>query len=110
MAVARPSQRHSGFTQGSEGQVNLTLFGLQEKVLEICDNKIDDDMDGFTDCADRKCVTSPLCLKFACRADRQLGLIPTDGSPTVTAAITINGGDDETMTPCVSAPGTALAR
>ena len=50
-----------------------TLFGVQEKTLEICNNGIDDDGDGKIDCADLKCVTSPYCQKFQCRADAELG-------------------------------------
>jgi len=34
------------FESGSEGTVNLTLAGLSETILEICDNGIDDDGDG----------------------------------------------------------------
>ncbi len=58
------------FAAGDEGTVNLTLFGVQEKTLEICNNGIDDDGDGKIDCADLKCVTSPYCQKFQCRADQ----------------------------------------
>jgi hypothetical protein len=95
------------FQAGSEGTVNLTLFGIGETVLEICDNGIDDDMDGFTDCMDKKCVTSPLCAKFQCRADQNLGIVPLGvGVPGVNGIVqTSNAGDDQTMTPCVSGAG-----
>jgi len=93
------------FQAGSEGVVNLTLDGELETVREICDNGIDDDKDGATDCADRKCVTSPLCEKFACRADQTLGLIPLDGSMHSLVISTTMAGDDQTHTACVSAPG-----
>jgi hypothetical protein len=95
----------SAFQAGTEGTVNLTLFGIQEKTLEICDNGIDDDGDGFIDCADLKCVTSPLCAKFACRADQKLGLLPLNDTPTAAVVQTTNGGDDQTTTPCVTAAG-----
>ena len=94
-----------GFQPGSEGTVDLTLTGFQERVLEICNNGIDDDMDGFTDCADRKCVTSPLCRPLACRADDKLGLLPINGTPTSLVVQTSNAGDKYMMTPCVSVAG-----
>jgi len=50
-------------------------------------------------------VTSPVCAKFACRADQSLGLLPLDGSPTSVVVQTTMAGDDETHTMCVSAPG-----
>ena len=92
------------FQAGSEGKVNLTLFGIEEKILEICDNGKDDDADGFIDCNDRKCVTSALCAKFQCRADQKLGILPLDGTTTSAVVQTSNGGDDQ-MTPCVAAQG-----
>jgi hypothetical protein len=93
------------FQAGDEGVVQLTLDGERETVREICDNGIDDDGDGFIDCADRKCVTSPLCQKFACRPDKTLGLLPLDGSLQSTVVQTTMAGDDQMHTSCVSAPG-----
>jgi hypothetical protein len=93
------------FQSGEEGTVRLSLSGLQETVGEICDNGIDDDGDGFIDCADRKCVTSPECAKLACRADQSLGLLPLDGTPSSVVVQTTNAGNNETLTTCVSRPG-----
>jgi hypothetical protein len=93
------------FQAGSEGTVSITFTGMQEIVREICDNGIDDDMDGFTDCADRKCVTSPHCEMFACRPDDDFGLLPLDGSVKTVVVQTMGAGDNETHTMCVSAPG-----
>src|SRR5439155_16606358 len=92
------------FSSGQEGNVNLTLFGVEEKTLEICNNGIDDDGDGRTDCNDLKCVTSPLCQKFVCRADRNVGLVPLDGSTVSTTVQTSGAGDDQVLT-CDSAAG-----
>ncbi|HZU81986.1 MAG TPA: hypothetical protein VE987_03670 [Polyangiaceae bacterium] len=64
---------------GDEGPVNLTLSSIQDRALEICDNGIDDDMDGYTDCADRKCATSPHCIAQACKADASIDPMPTTG-------------------------------
>ncbi|HSZ83594.1 MAG TPA: hypothetical protein VLA14_15010, partial [Polyangia bacterium] len=65
----------------------------------------DDDGDGFTDCADRKCVTSPECQKFSCHPDKDLGLMALDGSVLQTLVETAGSGDTEMSTSCVSAPG-----
>ena len=93
------------FQSGSEGTVSLTLSGIQETVSEICNNGIDDDMDGFTDCADLKCVTSPLCAQFACRADDTLGLIVLDGMTTNNAVVQTSGAGDNQHAPCTSMAG-----
>ncbi|HET6281694.1 MAG TPA: hypothetical protein VFH73_12030 [Polyangia bacterium] len=93
-----------GFQSGSEGTVALTLIGEREVVREICDNGIDDDRDGAIDCADRKCVTSPLCAKFACRPDRSLGVLALDGNPNAVALQTSMAGDDQHAT-CAAAAG-----
>lgn len=93
------------FQAGEEGTVTLSLGGLQETVREICDNGIDDDGDGLTDCADRKCVTSPVCEKLACAAKENLGLLPLDGSPASVVVPTSGAGDNDKVTPCVSQPG-----
>jgi hypothetical protein len=92
------------FQSGTEGTVRLSLTGERELVQEICDNGIDDDNDGAIDCMDRKCVTSPLCAKFACRPDKSLGLLALDGSLTSVALQTSMSVDDQKMT-CASAPG-----
>ncbi len=93
------------FQSGQEGTVNLQLFGIQQNVLEICNNNIDDDMDGATDCGDLKCVTSPLCAKFQCRADQDMGLIPLNNTPVDRVVQTTGAGNDQMTTPCAAAPG-----
>jgi hypothetical protein len=93
------------FQSGQEGTVNLTLFGIQQNILEICNNGIDDDQDGATDCNDLKCVTSADCAKFVCRADQKMGLLPLDGSTTSVVVQTTNAGDDQLATPCVTGVG-----
>jgi hypothetical protein len=93
-----------GFQLGSEGTVNLTLGGVAPTTTEVCNNLIDDDNDGATDCADRKCVTSPLCAPFACRPDQTLGVLPLNGTPTVVSAVTTAAGDDQRVM-CASSAG-----
>ena len=72
---------------------------------ENCNNGVDDDNDGAIDCADRKCVTTPACGRFACRADVTVGLLPLDGSPRSVVVQTAMAGDDQHATSCASAPG-----
>jgi hypothetical protein len=93
------------FQPGDEGKVSLSLTGIREIIREICDNGIDDDMDGATDCMDRKCVTSAVCERFACRPDKDLGLIALDGSVVQGVIQTTASSDDQTQTACVSAGG-----
>jgi hypothetical protein len=93
-----------GFQMGSEGVVNITLAGVPPTTTEICNNGIDDDGDGAVDCADRKCVTSPLCTQFACRPDSSLGLLPLNGVPVQVGAQTVMAGDDQ-QTMCASGSG-----
>jgi hypothetical protein len=93
------------FQTGSEGTLSLSLTGVAEIIREICDNGVDDDKDGATDCMDRKCVTSTICEKFACRPDKSLGLLVLDGSVVSAVVETSAAGDDQTQTACVSAGG-----
>ena len=97
------------FTSGTEGTVNLSLTGISETVLEICNNGIDDDGDGAVDCYDRKCAGDPNCQKLVCHPDKALGILPLDGSLTSAAVQTSGAGDDQTMSPCVSGKGGADA-
>jgi hypothetical protein len=93
-----------GFELGSEGTVNLTLGGVSPTNSEICDNHIDDDGDGAIDCADRKCVTSPLCAQFRCQSDHSLGLLPLNGTAT-TVPVTTTGAGDNQQVMCASGMG-----
>ena len=97
------------FASGDEGTMDLTLTGETQRVLEICNNGIDDDGDGAIDCNDRKCAADPACGNLRCQPDKKLGLLALDGS-TLSAAVQTSGADDDqTKSPCVSAPGGADA-
>mgnify|MGYP002381847139 CR=1 FL=1 len=48
-----------GFGPDSRG--NYTLSIRTRTAMEVCNNRVDDDGDGFIDCADRDCAASPLC-------------------------------------------------
>jgi hypothetical protein len=93
------------FQAGGEGIVTLTLTGIQEIVREICDNGVDDDRDGATDCMDRKCVTEPACTKFSCRYDQNAGILPLGGAPVTQSVVTTMLKDDQMMTACAAASG-----
>ncbi|HET6148390.1 MAG TPA: hypothetical protein VFH68_12730 [Polyangia bacterium] len=93
------------FQAGTEGMVQLTLSGLRDDLREICDNGVDDDGDGASDCGDLKCVNQPNCARFACRADRSLGLLPLTGMPAQAIVDTTMGLDDQKATSCTSGAG-----
>jgi hypothetical protein len=93
-----------GFTSGSEGSVDLNISVLGDRAIEICNNQIDDDNDGFIDCADRKCATSPACAKLQCRPDTSILPVPLDGSNTFRLVQT-SGAAVQAHLPCATKPG-----
>jgi hypothetical protein len=97
------------FTKGNEGKVNLTLLGVRETVLEICNNGKDDDGDGAVDCYDRKCAGDTNCKKVVCKVDKAIGTLPLEGTITMAALQTSGAGDDQIQTSCVSVKGGADA-
>jgi hypothetical protein len=97
------------FAAGKEGTMDLTLRGASQRILEICNNGIDDDGDGAIDCNDRKCATDPSCASQRCRPDKQLGLIAIDGSTASATVQTSGAGDDQKSSTCVSGAGGADA-
>ncbi|MSP61993.1 MAG: hypothetical protein EXR72_17010 [Myxococcales bacterium] len=78
------------FQAGTEGKVNLTLSSIMDRALEICNNGKDEDMDGFTDCADRKCATSPFCIQKQCKPDAVIDPMPINGMPVFKLVQTAN--------------------
>jgi hypothetical protein len=92
-----------GFASGTEGSVDLVLAGSAQRVLEICDNGIDDDGDGAVDCDDRKCASDESCIRRRCRPDQDLGLLSLDGKAVSAALQTSGAGNDQTKSTCVSA-------
>jgi hypothetical protein len=92
---------------GTEGVMNLTLTGERERTLEICNNGVDDDSDGATDCNDRKCATDPSCRSQRCQVEKDFGLLATDGTIYSAALETSSAGDDQQKTTCVSGSGGA---
>jgi hypothetical protein len=96
------------FTGGTEGQVELTLTVFDDRLLEICNNGIDDDHDGYTDCADRKCITSPYCAHAQCKPDAQIIPMPLTGAK-VSKLVQTSGAPVSASAPCASAPGGSTA-
>ncbi len=93
-----------GFTPGSEGVVDLTLSITDDRQLEICNNGKDDDGDGFTDCADRKCITSQFCANAQCRADAFIDPMPLTGAGTFRLVQTAGNGI-HAQAPCATTVG-----
>jgi hypothetical protein len=85
--------------------MSLLLTGQRQGVREICNNGIDDNGDGATDCADSTCVASAVCAQFVCRPDQNLGLLQLSGGPATAAVTTAMGGDDQKQAACTSATG-----
>ena len=52
-----------GVCAGDEDFVNCAVDCGSEPIAEICDNGIDDDADGLTDCADGDCAADPGCIE-----------------------------------------------
>jgi hypothetical protein len=96
-----------GYSSGSEGTVDLALEAVQQRVVEICNNGIDDDGDGAIDCNDRKCATDEACQNQRCEPDKNLGLLAIDGTPVNAGLDTSDSGagDDQKKTSCASGSG-----
>ncbi len=91
------------FQPGSEGTMNLNIFIVGDRQLEICNNGIDDDGDGKIDCADLKCVTSPFCENHMCRPDQTINPMPLTGM-NVTEIVETQGQMAMTA-PCATTTG-----
>ncbi len=94
----------AGYQPGSEGTVDLTLSVMDDRVLEICNNNIDDDGDGKTDCQDRKCATNPSCASVQCRADDQINPVALTGANVFRLVQTANNGVQAHL-PCATTAG-----
>jgi hypothetical protein len=92
------------FTPGSEGTMNLTLSIVDDRQLEICNNGIDDDHNGLTDCADPKCFTSPYCVNSQCKPDATIDPMPLTGANVFKLVQTAMNGVHGQI-PCASATG-----
>jgi hypothetical protein len=93
-----------GFQSGTEGSMQLTLSVVDDRQLEICNNKMDDDGDGFTDCRDRKCITSQYCSSSQCRADATIDPMPLNGT-TVFKLVQTAGAGVHADIPCATQLG-----
>jgi hypothetical protein len=92
------------FQPGTEGNMSLTLSIVDDRQLEICNNGIDDDGNGLTDCADPKCITSPFCMSAQCRADATVDPVPLDGS-MVSRLVQTSGAMVQATPACESMTG-----
>jgi hypothetical protein len=92
------------FTPGTEGTVNLTLSILDDRQLEICNNGIDDDHNGLTDCADPKCFTSPYCTNSLCKPDASIDPMPLTGA-NVFRLVQTSGNGVHGQVPCATKTG-----
>jgi hypothetical protein len=93
-----------GFRAGSEGTVNLTLSIDDDRQLEICNNGIDDDRDGFTDCNDRKCINWPTCTAAQCTPDQRIDPMPLTNT-NVFRLVQTAGNGVHGQVPCATTRG-----
>jgi len=89
---------------GTEGTMNLTLGIVDDRQLEICNNGIDDDHNGLTDCFDPKCFTNPVCATAQCRADANIDPVPLNGS-TVFKLLQTSMNGVHGQVPCATVKG-----
>jgi hypothetical protein len=94
----------AGFTPGSEGTMDLSLSIVDDRQLEICNNGIDDDRDGATDCQDRKCATNPSCSASRCRPDAEIDPVPLTGQKVFRLVQTAGNGAAAQLA-CTGMPG-----
>jgi hypothetical protein len=92
------------FKAGSEGTMSLMLSATPDHAQEICNNGIDDDGNGLTDCKDPSCSQHPICLGKQCSPDASVGLVPATGTP-VNVAVTTTGAGDRYSATCAKGGG-----
>src|SRR5262249_3392722 len=57
------------------GSTIVRLSTGSSQTMEICNNGVDDDKNGLTDCQDSACVGSPLCAGSECTPDSNVGAL-----------------------------------
>ena len=74
------------FAKTLEGKVTVTLSTGPGSSKEVCNNGVDDDLDGATDCADLDCTFHVSCANKQCKYDVNLGTLVVNG-PGKTATV-----------------------
>jgi hypothetical protein len=64
---------------GLQGATTVTLSTGVVTTPEICNNGIDDDGNGLTDCQDAACAQDPACVGHECVPDVKLGALVVNG-------------------------------
>jgi hypothetical protein len=85
------------------GILQLSISAYKNAGKEICNNGIDDDGNGLTDCADPACFGVPPCEAPLCLIDQNLGSI--SWGTTVTANVNTVGGTTVYPTSCATGTG-----
>jgi hypothetical protein len=73
---------------GEEGTLSVILSAFGTRGIELCDNQLDDDGDGFVDCADPDCYSLPACAANLCAPDGDLGNLDIGGKVSVHVDLT----------------------
>jgi hypothetical protein len=92
------------FRAGGEGTMRLRLSAVTDHAQEICDNGLDDDSDGLTDCKDPNCSGKPACVDQSCVPDQAVGVLQR-GGPAKSAAVQTDDDEDDLATSCAEEAG-----
>ena len=67
---------------GIHGDCDDTNPSINPSAVEVCDDGVDNDCDGFVDCADSECLDNPVCIKtITCQPQKQIFCgIPISGN------------------------------
>ncbi|MCA9673080.1 MAG: hypothetical protein KC503_46125 [Myxococcales bacterium] len=92
------------FAKSLEGQIEVTLSTGTPAGKEVCNNGIDDDQDGATDCADLDCALDPGCQSQICQVDVNLGALVING-PSKVANVDTSTGANNVEETCAAGGG-----
>ena len=87
-------------------------YDVSVRLLEICDDGVDDNLDGQTDCADPTCADSPSCeaaVTFTCDGPAPIGALPATVTGSTVGLADHHDGSDCGPTPSPGAPEAVFA-
>ena len=89
---------------GDEGAIDVWIFTYKNKRVELCNNKIDDDNNGLTDCADPACAGEQACGPPICSPDVDFGNLVI-GQPAKSTVLNLVGGVPNLKSACAMGGG-----
>src|SRR5205814_305363 len=79
------------FTAGHQGSVTVTLSTSPSMKMETCNNGVDDDGNGLTDCFDPACAADAACAGKICKPDVNVGTLIVNDMAGKSALVTTRG-------------------